>query len=489
MVERNPNAHTRLRGLLYARESESRRRTRTGKVLRGTTTSIPDQIKEGTGHADAAGIDILRVVTDKDRGASKYSPGRREQWEDEVIPQLESGNYDVLVTWECARGTRDLEVLVILRRIAREHGVKWFYNGRMHDLNDVTDSFIVGMDVLSAEREAGFTHERVGKGVRSRAAAGRPHGRLTYGYRRIYDAETGAYIKQVPDETTAPVVRDLFRTVAENGIGLCSLATKMNKSRIPTPRGSKAWRKESIRRILTNRAYLGDRMLNGEVIVSNAWEALVDEETWWSVQAACTYERTTTRPDNTVKYLLSGIARCGVCDSALVSANIKYATYYCNGRSCVGRSRKNLDAYITEIVLSILERQPAIGKRTTDPRIGEAQKTLTALRAQLQAFEDQAVADQLSAASFARIEKRLGPKITAAEDHVKALRARAGMPDLHGRPIREIWFLPEESGGLTLAEKRQIIRNTVQVRVMRTRRGGRTLDAADIDVTEIQHYA
>lgn len=480
---------------IYLRESDSRRRSRTGKDIRGGSRSIGEQEDGCRSDIDRIGATAGELFRDKDRGASTYSKGARKDW-DRLIRKLESPDRpDILVCWECARGTRDLEVYVALRAICRRTGVLWMYNGRVYDLADTSDAFITGLDVLSAEREAGMTHDRVMRGTESRAASGRPHGRMLYGYTRRYAPDTGEFLEQLPEPQTAPIVREIFAAVADDGIGLCALATRLNRRNVPTPAGSPAWRTASLRRILTNRGYLGERTANGATMVAGAWPALVDELTWWAAQARLEQRRLEvdgkreTRPDTTVKYLLSGIAKCGVCNASVVSnkgyGDGRYAAYLCHGKQCVGRSRRHLDDYVTELVLAMLETEPEIGRTDTpDLRLGEALRALTGYRAQLEAFEEQAIAGELTAAAYARIEQRIMPKIAAAEQTLRTLQRRTQLPDTGGRGIRDAWNTPEYEGGLSLADKRSIIRSVVAIRILPTGSGKR-FDPAAVEVTRL----
>ena len=54
-----------------------------------------------------------------------------------------------------------------------------------------------------------MTSKRIRRAVRIRAAEGRPHGRIPYGYRREHDPATSKVLRQVPNAQTAPVVREI----------------------------------------------------------------------------------------------------------------------------------------------------------------------------------------------------------------------------------------------------------------------------------------
>ena len=68
------------------------------------------------------------------------------------------------------------------------------------------------------------------------AAAGKPHGRAPYGYRRRYDERTKKMIAQEPDPIEAPVIRELFDRV-KSGHSLRSIALDWEARGIRTRTG------------------------------------------------------------------------------------------------------------------------------------------------------------------------------------------------------------------------------------------------------------
>ena len=169
-----------MRALIYARVSSD---------PRGAGRSVDEQVAECEAWAEREGWTVADVVKDTNRSASKRAKRVREGWA-EVGRIVAAGEVDVLVTWEASRAQRDLDAYLGLRQLCTDHGVRWAYSGTVYDLTDRSDRFRTGLDALVAEDEAERTRERVLRAMRSNATKGRPHGRLAFGYRRVYDDQT-----------------------------------------------------------------------------------------------------------------------------------------------------------------------------------------------------------------------------------------------------------------------------------------------------------
>lgn len=475
---------------IYVRESDSRRRSRTGKDIRGASKSISEQEKDISRDIERIKAIPGEIFRDRDKGASTYSQGIRTEWE-RLIRKLESPERPaILACWECSRGTRDLEVYIALRAICRRTGVLWMYNGRLYDLADVSDAFVTGLDVLSAEREAGMTHDRVMRSARSRAAAGRPHGKMLYGYRRDYHPHTGEFVRQVPDEQKAEIVREIFRLAAE-GQSSSKIARALTQQGVQTPQSARVWRSTTVGNLLRNPGYRGRRVSKaGHATIDDAWPEIIDDVTWRRVQRRLSSgDGRAPRLDTHVRHLLSGLIYCGVCEGKLMhntgkTANGRfYPTYNCHDRSCVGRSAPKLEELVAEHVLAICEREDSVGATDTDdPRIGEAEAELDRLLTELTAWHEAIGPGGPSPIAVRAAERKYEPLIDAARRRLHALRARFAVPDTGSLTLREAWATPAERGGLSLMDRRQLISSTVRVTVLRASRGRGRFDPATVRI-------
>lgn len=451
--------------------------SRVSKTMGKTGRSVGRQDAENAKTCAELELAVYDRYSDDDRSASKYSRKERGDWE-RLLVDIRAGAVRVLVVWEPSRATRDRMVWAALAAVCEEHHVYIVASGRAYDPTDPDDMFSLDLFFSLAVRESAVTRKRVNSDIRTNAAAGRPHGRLPYGYRREYEVRRDGVrvlLAQVPDETKAPIVRDVFAQYGR-GVALKPIAASLNKRGVATPRGASVWRTNTLVHILNNRTYLGQRHLNGQLTGEGWWPAIIGQEAWDRCQARLTDPNRPSGHDSTANKLLSYLATCGVCGGRVVanSKNNHHPTYHCVDHSCVGRSRGALDGYVTEVVLDLLDGITAEDDDETDPRVAELQAELTALQNRLDSFVDSAgEIDGPSKAAVARIEARLLPQIRAVEKQLAGVRAKKPLLDLGlDKPLRELWFLPVEDGGLSLERKRIIIRSSVKIVVHKAGKGG-----------------
>src|SRR3954451_9196346 len=67
--------------------------------------SVAEQETENRAVVERQGWQLVKVATDNDLGASRYSGKTRPEWT-ALLTFLQAGGADVLVTWEASRSTR-----------------------------------------------------------------------------------------------------------------------------------------------------------------------------------------------------------------------------------------------------------------------------------------------------------------------------------------------------------------------------------------------
>lgn len=453
--------------------------TRVSTDPRGAGRSVDEQERECRAVCEREGWTVEVVLCDNDRSASRYATKSRPAFA-KLEAAVTSGRCDVLVTWEASRFQRDLEVYVKLREMCRDHGVQWCYSGRTYDLSRSDDRMMTGLDALLAERESDVTRERVLRAVRANAITGRPHGRLLYGYRRVYDDQTGALLAQVPDDTKAAVVKEAAKRVRA-GDSLGSIATDFDARGIAAPMGGK-WDTTVLRRMLLNPGYTGHRVHRGQVVGAAAWPPLLDEATQGACKAILTDPKRNTVRDRSTKHLLSGIATCGTCGGAVVRmTNRGYFAYSCGENFCSTRKQEHVDNLVTAVIVERLSRPDAIDllHAPDDVDTRAALDEAAEKRARLNEFYDAAAAGELTAAALARIEARLLPEIEAAERRARpADVVPSGLASVVGaKDAQKAW------DRLTVPQRREVVRTLMTVVIKPVGRGRRTFDPESVDIS------
>jgi site-specific DNA recombinase len=132
-----------------------------------------------------------------------------------------------------------------------------------------------------------------------RAADGRPHGRVPYGYRRRYDPVTGRLAGQEIEPVEAAVVLELYDR-PERGHSLWAIARDL-EARGVRSRTGRVFSPEHLRSLTLADAYRAKRIHHG-TLTDATWPAIVPDPQWLAVHRRLSDPaRVTTRP---------GRARC-----------------------------------------------------------------------------------------------------------------------------------------------------------------------------------
>lgn len=460
-----------VRAVIYARVSSD---------TTGHARSVTDQVAECRAECARHGWPVAEVLTDNDRGASRHSRRSRPAY-DQLADILAPG--DVLVTWEASRAQRDLAAYTRLRDLCASRRVLWSYSGRLYDLDRGDDRFTTGLDALLSEKEAEVIRERVLRGKRSRLEAGKPNGRMPYGYRRILDPATGRPIRWEPHPDQAPIVREIATRILD-GEAVESICRDLNDRRITPPsRGGSqppapTWVRQRVRTMILAPSYAGLLTHRGAITGPGDWSSLISEDEHHRLVAILTDPARTTHRGCAPKHLLTGIAECGRCGSTMRffhPASVKTGRYMCQAKSCVARRADMVDAQVTDTLLDAMARWTV--PVASEGESSEITEQIRALRQRLDGFADTAAAGGITPASFARIESRLAAEIDALTARARSAVLPTTVHDLAGPGARAAW----EAMGIV--GRREAIRATMRVIIdPPARRGPRSYDPESVRV-------
>lgn len=484
-----------LRAASYCRQSRNR------------TKSIDDQ-----GRANRAAIEAHRwlLVAEYSDGssASRYARKTRVDWE-QVLADIDTRKFDVLVLWESSRGDRKLTTWSHLLEMCRRSGVKIYItsHGRLYDMENDRDWRVLAEDGVDSDYEARKISNRIRRGHAGAAAAGRPAvGRPAYGYQRTYDARTGALTGQEPHPEDAPIVREIItRVAAADPLNLILLDLIDRKVISPGARidldaidqerrdldardldetdrqaalaeldererraRERRWSRTTLRAIATNPTYAGRRVHQG-VTHEGAWEPLVDPATFDAAQRVLNDPRRRTHRPGKNLHLLSYILTCASCGFALsYKSNPRRGEpiYACRGRGCTGIRADWLDQYVSDVVVERLSRPDVYAAiaAVDDSAAKAARAEAESLRLRLDEFRDSAARpDGISAEALARIEARMIPQIRAAEDRAQAADIPPHLRSLvePGADVRARW------NRLSIPARKEVIRLLMDIRIHR----------------------
>jgi hypothetical protein len=216
----------------------------------------------------------------------------------------------------------------------------------------------------------------------------------------------------------------------------------------------------------------------GEVVGRAGWPPLLPEDLWRGVVAVLTDPSRRTNPGAPPKWLLSGLAVCGVC-GAIVRATssgrsprggrVKPAYVCVTGRHVV-RDAAEVDQLVTAVVLERLSRADAAELLVRDPGVDLAalHTRRAALDAELESWRGLAEAGEVTPPSFARAEKGILERLADVDVAIgqatrgSALEGIAGAPD-----PAAVW------AKLDLDRRRAVVDELVTVEILPSRKGRR----------------
>jgi DNA invertase Pin-like site-specific DNA recombinase len=200
------------------------------------------------------------------------------------------------------------------------------YKAGKVDLADLITSLVI---MSRAHEESATKSKRIGAAWKNkRSEAGRtPMTKWCPAWLRLAHDRSG----YLPIPEHVEIVRQIFRDTAD-GIGMYSIANRLNKAKTPTFGGPNGWHQSYVAKILTNRAVLGEfqphvrkegkRVPEGEPI-AKYYPAIIDDELFYQAQLGKAQRRGTGagRKGAGFTNLFSGIARCFYCRAPILFEN------------------------------------------------------------------------------------------------------------------------------------------------------------------------
>jgi site-specific DNA recombinase len=297
-----------------------------------------------------------------------------------LLERIEAGEADGMIVAKLNRFARsNVGAWQALERI-KEAGGELLSVEENIDTSTATGRFLRDFMLIAANWE----RERIGEqwlSARTRAVSRGIHvsRHVPPGYRRLPKSSDAATDRRlVPDPVYGPIVAEAF-AMGARGESYSAIAEHLSKSRVPIAgNGRSVWQPYRIKRLLANRAYLGEARSGDGIANPDAHEPLVDAATWTLAQRQPSTER---RTSGRAVSLLAGICRCAACSLAMrsqASRGTTVAAYRCSTTSVHGRcpspstiSLARLDEYVVEQFLAHAGELRLRQVATTDAAIDE----------------------------------------------------------------------------------------------------------------------
>ncbi|WP_405955573.1 recombinase family protein [Streptomyces phaeochromogenes] len=351
--------------------------TRISRDDEGDGLGVARQREDCERLAELRGWDVAKVYEDNDVSAFKRNV-RRPEFE-LVLSDLADGLIDGVVAYDLdrlARQPRDLERLIDLYDERKRRMFATVTNDV--NLSTADGRTMARVMVAFANKSSHDASRRIQRKHLELARQGKssggpaPYGWLKGG--RKVDLEAAEHIRAAQRQLLA-------------GVRIGTIRTDWQRRGLGHPRqGTKRTAHHHLEHMLTNPRLCGYRTYRGEILLDDdgqpvigEWEVINTVEEWEAVRAVVV-ERKQKDPSRSFarKYLLSGIARCGLCHTKIrgqvnkrwkPGSKAATFTYQCSvvngGCGQVGRVGDPVDEFIIGLVLAE-QRQKAVGS-AVDP--------------------------------------------------------------------------------------------------------------------------
>ena len=490
-----------LRVVLYARVSSQRQAEK--------QLSISAQLRALRAYAHDKGWDVAGEYVDEAKsGRTADRPAFTK-----MLHVVRSGGAEAIFVWKIDRLARNMEISVSLDSFLRRYGAKVI---SLHEPIDDTPQGKLTARIFEslAEFYSNNLSQDIQRGNRELARRGfYPFSHAPVGYLREPVSDGGARrFRLVPDPVYGPLLTRIFRLYLD-GETAPRIAGILNQEGLVSSTGRHWWQKQ-LYDILRNRVYCGDITVgrlyqdasgkhvpgSNPILVENVHPALVSREDFLRVQRilASRSHDMAFRRQHSSPYLLSGLARCGLCGRHLTGTSAKggrfrYYTcqqYHREGKeACAGVRvpQKRLEQFVLSRVRDVIldednlsrlvelvnEELQGAGERAK-AQLEPIERQVQALKARLARHYEALETGLLVLEDVAQRIKELREAIAAAEARRETvLEAKTrGMPS----PVRLATVLRHAKGlretlsSATLSERRAFLSGVVkEIRVDRAK--------------------
>lgn len=270
-------------------------------------------------------------------------------------------------------------------------------------------------------------------------------------------------------EAEAAVVRDTARQVLA-GVSLRRICADLNDRGIPTSTGGR-WQPKTLRDVLLRPRNAGLMQHRGQVVGEASWPAILNEDVWRAVVAVLTDPARRTQTTTARRWLLSRLARCGVCGAPITSSSTSGRTIYtCEGGKHVVRDAAKVDAFVEQVILERLSRPDARELLAPDETVDTTELHL----------RDAALRERLDQLAVAYGEDAIdGRQLRAGSERIRTQRTQiaAQLADAgRGSVLDGLADAPNPAKvwkGLDLDRRRAVVEVLVDVLILPGRRGRR----------------
>lgn len=410
-------------------------------------------------------LTVDREYVDNDRSATR---GNRPAFL-ELVADVEAGKVDTIICWHTDRLYRRVTDLIRLIEKAKANDLRIF-TVKSGDLDLTTPSgrMVAGMLGQAAQYEVEHKGERQKTANLARARQGVRHfANRPYGYVRI-----DGQIQIV--ESEAAVIREAVNrfTAGESWYGI---AKDLERRGVVGMNG-RPFSYQNLRLRVSNPAHAGVRTYLGDVVTEDGdWPPIIDKVTWERFQTALAVRSQRQGWDKKVKYLGSGIFRCGKCGDVMkVMLDYNHgredhpAVYQCRNFD-VRRNLARVDQIVEAAIIDRLSQPDVLRLLSPSEDVSALAAESQDLRARMDGLAELYSEGALTAAGVRTQKDKLQTRLDALQVRIAAAEGGSVVNALAGaKDVAAHW-----RDKMSILDKRRIVDALMVVTIHPTRRGGR----------------
>jgi site-specific DNA recombinase len=431
---------------------------RISEDAKGTGLGVARQEKDCRELAARIGAEVAGVYIDND--VSAYSGRVRPKYV-ALLEAIEARTITCLIVWHpdrLHRSPRELEDFVeLVERTGCE--VRTVTAGDL-DLATPEGRLVARITGAVARKESEDKARRSRRKHQELRESGKPSGRLGYPY--------GEGATLIPERVK--IVNEIAdRILAGETCGMIS--TDFNARGVPTRNGGR-WSSNTIRSTVTSPSLVAVVHYRGEIVGAGTWEPAIDRVKWERVCAATVSSKYPKRRKRSA-FLLSNIAKCGVCGRFLTGRSVLRNGEYEWMIACIKQAGGCGKVYIRTHYLDEMVESAMIAALGVEPVAPEddsedVAEKIAATEAKLIDFATMYEAGEITKPEF------LAMRSAAAVRLDTLVTAQMSSPAAVGYVAGEVW--PK----MTIARKRELIAAVLEIIVDPAVKKGRFFDPSRV---------
>jgi len=408
-----------------------------------STWSLPGQLELITEYCSQNNIELVATFTDDGESAKNFD---RADWKRlEEFVKKNHGQVDQLLVMAWTRFSRNTkEALTMIEQLENRYHIRVVSIREPLHMHPQSPFFhhIRTQMIQYGELELNFIKDRTKFGIHQAQKSGRYLNRAPRGYLNARNEKDEPII--IIDQTRAPLIRHIYDRFLI-GDTIDSIRKQVKE------RGMNVKGNSMVQNILRNPVYMGCIKQIAyydapEAIVKGIHEPIIDENTWWKVQALFENKKSIHRSILNEDFPLRGVLKC-FCNRNVTAAfskgrNNLVGYYKCNSHTAINLNAKKLhlqfDEILKEISLpafhidylqkKILENLTA-KLRNREKEMQEKQQQLSALQKKIDSMEEKYILGDLDKEAYMKWKGRY---------HSETSLLQASLADLR-RPVDQIW--------------------------------------------------